>query len=490
MISSLKRLVKHSAIYGFGSVLNRLIGFILLPLYTRYLTTVDYGISSLLLTTNSVAVIMAKWGMGSALFREVIYHDRDEEEVESTALFFLLGEGILFFGALLLLSGQISRLIFGDDSQTFLLRLTFLTGFLQMVQVVFMARLRIREQSSLYAGLSVSRFVVGTGFNIYFVAILQRGVAGLVLSTLSTTAIFSVIYLILILRHVKLLFSMSALWSMLRFGVPLVPGNIASLIMTAADRYFLQHYSTTAEVGLYSLGYKIGLVMSMIVQAVQLAWPAQKFEIMKDPDAERKFSRILTIYMAGLGFISLGFSVLTREMLVVMTTPDFYAASTVVPLILLSYLFYGSRFMTNIGLVRENKNQYASMVIMGTAIVNLGLNYWLIPRYGMMGAAWATLISYGILSIASLLVNLRFWHIPYEYIRILKVGAVWVLIYFASLQISTTNIFMSIAGKLLLLACYPLLLFGLGFFRKGELIRIRQIVLSRIKNTRQLWKSK
>ena len=478
MIASLKRLFKHSAIYGLGTVLNNLIGFILLPLYTRFLTPGDYGISSLLVTTNSVATIFAQWGIGSAIFREVIYHGRDESEVESTALYFLIGEAGLFFGALILLSNQISNLIFGPDSQAYLLRLTFLTGFLQMIQVVFMARLRIREQSSLYSVLSVSRFLVGTVFNIYFVAVLQRGVPGLVMATLITTALFCIIYLALMVRHLKFSFSLPALRSMLRFSVPLVPGNLASLVMTSADRYFLQHYSTTAEVGLYSLGYKIGLVMNLIVQAVQLAWPAQMFEIMKDPDAEKKFSRILTIYIAGAGFISLGFSILAPEILVVMTTPGYYSASTVVPLILLSYLFYGVRFMTNMGLVRENRLQYASMVIVGTALLNLGLNYWLIPRYGILGAAWATLISYSVLLIAHMAVNAHFWHIPYEYARIAKVGFVWALIFFTSLQITPPNIVYSIVIKLLLLASYPILLFLLRFFKQEELSRLRHILAS------------
>ena len=321
MITSLKKLFKHSTIYGFGSVLNRLIGFILLPLYTRYLTTVDYGISSLLLTTNSVAVIIANWGLGSALFREVILHDSDEDEVQSTALIFLFVESLLVFGVLLLFSNRIATLVFGDDSQTTLLQLTFLTGFLQIIKTVFMARLRIREQSSLYSIISITNFVVGTGFNIYFVAIVQLGVAGLVLANLATTGLFSLIYLVLMIRELKFSFSFPSLRRMLRFGVPLVPGGLASMVMTSADRYFLQHYSTTAEVGLYSLGYKIGLVMNLIVQAVQLAWPAEKFEIMKEPDAERRFSKLLTYYLTGLGFISLGFSVLSREMLVVMTTP-------------------------------------------------------------------------------------------------------------------------------------------------------------------------
>ena len=490
MIATIKRLFKHSAVYGLGSVLNRLIGFILLPLYTRFLTPVDYGISSLLLVTNSVAVILGQLGIGSAIFREVIYSERDESEAEGTALLFLIGEGLLFFGLLILFSEQISGLIFGDDSQTVLLRMTFLTGYLQMMLVVLMARLRIREQSALYSGISISRFLVGTGFNIYFVAVRELGVTGLVLATLCNTAIFSLISLVFLLRNLKITFSFPALRNMLRYSAPLVPGNLASLVMTSADRYFLQHYSSTSEVGLYSLGYKIGLVMNMIIQAVQLAWPAQMFEIMKEEDAERKFARILTIYTVGLGFISLGFSVLARELLVVMTTPEFYSASTIIPMVLLSYLFYGARFMTNMGLVRENKLKYASMVIFGTAILNLGLNFWLIPRYGMIGAAWSTFISYSVLLIAHMVVNARFWPISYEYKRMGIVALVWVIIYFTSLQINSPRVINNILFKSLLMLSYPILLFVFRFFRQDELKVINQTMITAKDWVVNVWQSK
>jgi O-antigen/teichoic acid export membrane protein len=228
--------------------------------------------------------------------------------------------------------------------------------------------------------------------------------------------------------------------------------------------------------------------MNLIVQAVQLAWPAEKFEIMKEPDAERRFSKILTYYLFGLGFISLGFSVLARELLVVMTTPEYYSASVVIPLILLSYIFYGTRFITNVGLTRENRMEYGSMVIFGTAIINLGLNYWLIPSYGMLGAAWSTFISYGVLTISSTAINLHFWNIPYEYKRIIKVILAWALIYFVGVQIETTNLILSIFVKLCLIFGYPIFLYIIGFFSQEELLKLRQILINRTMKIKHLWK--
>ena len=465
-------------IYGLGSLLAKLLGFLLLPIYTRYLTPADYGILSLLVVTGSVADILIRVGFGSAIFREVIYRGTDESLVESTALYFLAGESALFLGAFIFLSPRLSWLIFGAPAYAHLLSLVFIGSLLDVLDVIAMAKLRIHERSLLYAIISVSKFLVGALLNIYFIVILRRGVEGLVISGLIQSALSAGVSLTLIISDLKPTFSIPILQRMLSFGIPLIPFGLSRLVMTYADRYFLQHYCTTAEVGLYSLGYSIAMVLNIIVGAVQTAWPAQMFAMAKKAEAERNFSRILTYYLTILGFIGLVFSVLAHEVLMIMTTPQFHRASTVVPLIVLSYLLYGAMFMTNTGLETQNKLKYMSPIIVGSAAVNLGLNYLLIPPYGMMGAAVATFIAYLFLAIVNTAVNLRLWRIPYQYDRIGKIALAWGLIYGASLLIGVPNVWLSGILKLLLLATFPLLLYGFRFYEDGELARFQQLLQS------------
>ena len=476
MLETIKTLSKQSVIYGLGGVLNKLLAFALLPVYTRYLTPEDYGILSLLLVTGSVAFIIAQLGLSSALFREVIYCESDEKVAASTALYFVIGESLVLFGVLAILSPKLSDLIFGSVAYARLLRLVFFTGLFQVIEILFMARLRIKERAALYSACSVARFLIGAGLNIYFIVVLRQGVAGLVMAGLIQAGLFAVIYLVLLIPDLRLVLSKPILRSMLLFGAPMVPAGLADMVMVSSDRYFLQHYSTTTEVGLYSLGYTIGLVMNMIVWSVQLAWPAQMFTIAKQPDAEQQFSRLLTYYVMILGFFGLGLSILARELLMVMATPEFYGAATVVPLIVLSYLFYGVRYMTNTALPTRDKMKYVPLMIILTALLNLALNYLLIPRYGMMGAAWATLISYVVLAVISTVVNLHFWHIPYEYGRIAKVTLALVGVYGLSLLISSQNIWLNIGLKLLLLVLYPILLILFQFLEKTEIKTLKMWV--------------
>lgn len=468
MRETLKALTKHSVVYGFGSLLSRVLAFVLLPIYTRYLTPADYGILSLLSVTGSIVGVVAAFGFGPALFREVIYRETDESAVESTALYFLLGESALLFGVFILFSSQLSGLLFGGAQYAHLLRLVFFSGLVQILNVVVRAKLRIHEQSFIYALLSVTRFLVGAGLNIFFIVVLHRGVEGLITAGLIAAVVFAPVHLFLLFRNLRMVFSVSILRRMLAYGVPMVPALLSSMAMTSADRYFLQYFSTTAEVGLYSLGYNIGVAMNLVVQAIQLAWPAHMFAIAKRPNAERELARLLTYYLAGIGFLGLGLSVLAREVLVIMTTPQFYTAYKVVPLIVLSYVLYGVRFMTNTALETKNKMKYVAPIIFFTAVLNLGLNYLFIPRYGMMGAAWATVISYFALVVIQTVVNLRFWWIPYEYGRMAKIFCVFGLLYGTSLLIKTPNAWLNGGLKLILLVTYPLLLYGLRFFDERE----------------------
>jgi len=480
MLDTIKHLIKHSTIYGMGGVLNKFIGFFLLPIYTRLLTPADYGILSLLGVTSSLATIVAQLGLGTAIFREIIYEGSDEPSVESTTLYFLLGESALFFGVLIAISPEVSTLIFGTTDWAYLLRLAFLSDWVGVVEVVFNARLRARAQSSLYSLLTVARFTVGILLNLYYIAVLRRGVEGLIVAALISDALFAALYFILLARDLRRTFSLPILRRMLTFGIPLVPVGLSSLLLTMADRYFLKHFSTIAQVGLYSLGYNIGMILNLVEQAFQLAWPPHRFSIAKQPNAKHQFARILTYYLLAYGFLAMVLSLLAKELLMIMTTPKFYPAATVVPLIALSYVFSGVRHMTNTGLAILNKNYYVPPIIVGSALLNLALNYLLIPHYGMIGAAWATILSYLAIVIIQTLVNLHFYYIRYEYERMAKLALTWGAIYGVSLLIETPSLWLNIGLKGLLLLIYPLVLYALRFYEKEELHMLKRFFYSQL----------
>jgi len=467
-----KDLSKQSVIYGLGSVTTQALGFILLPIYTRQLPLADYGILSLLMITLNIAIVIIQMGLGSAIFREVVYRESEQNQVLSTTLFFLIIESSLTVFVFVLLARPLSQLLFKSSEYAGLLRLLMIVGGLSIFEIVTLAKLRMDEKPGLYSTLAVSKFILGAFANIYFVVVAQDGLDGVIKARFFQEAIFVLVYVIILYKDLYFTFSLQILKRLLVFGVPLVPFGLSRMVLTSADHYILLYFSNTEEVALYSLGYKLGMVMNLIVQAIQLAWPKHMFSIAKQADAERLLSKLVTNYVSIVGFIGLALSVLSRDIIRIMTTPSYYEAYKVVPFAAISYLLYGVGFMVNSGIETRNKVKYIVPIIGFVAILNVTLGISFIPKYGMMGAAWITLASYLMLTAIQIIINIRVWYISYEYGRIFRIGLAWLLVYLVSLQIFSSNIFLDITIKSLILGAYPLLIISFRVYRIEEILSV------------------
>src|SRR5262245_54667399 len=234
-----RRIGSQAAIYGLGYGFSRILGFALLPLYTRNLSAAEYGVLSILTVTSQVAAILSQVGMGAAMFREVIYQETDRRTVESTAVLFLAGMSALVLLITWILSPWLSQALWETGEYTWLLQLTFLGAAFSFLESVFLARLRIEMRSVLYTTLAVARFLVSVGLTVLFLIVLKRGLLGLVESTAIVAALFGVVYLAILWRNLSFTFSFPVLRRLMRFGAPLLPANAASTVTASSDRYFV-----------------------------------------------------------------------------------------------------------------------------------------------------------------------------------------------------------------------------------------------------------
>jgi len=138
-------------------------------------------------------------------------------------------------------------------------------------------------------------------------------------------------------------------------------------------------------------------------------------------------------------------------------------------------LAYGVMFMTNSGLEVKNKTKYMNYSIIAAITLNVGLNLWLIPLFGMIGAAWASFLSYVILAVINLVINLQLWYIPYEYRRLAKLALAWVVMFVLCQLIRHRSIIVGIMFRFLVLASYPLLLLLINFYTVSELKEIKRV---------------
>ncbi len=456
------KLGKGSALYGMSLMLQKVLHIILLPIYTRFLAPDQYGILTLLNTCGHTVAPLLSLGLGSAVIWSVTYRRTDVRQTFGSVQAFQFLYGLALTGLLLIWAPYLAGLVFGNPAYAGLLRLIFLVFFLETTEHLLFSHFLIKDRVGLMALAASARFVVSAALHIFFLAYMEMGVPGVVLAQLSTSLLFgTAAWIVLWTKHPPR-FDMPGIGPLLHYGWPIVPAYLCSMVLTLSDRFFLQYFRNEFEVGLYTLAYNIGLVINLLVLSIQQVWQKQMFDTVRDdPDASRTIGRLFTAYAALLGVAGLGLTLFRREIIALLTPPEYHAAARVVPLIVAAYALNGLTLATNIGMKVRNRNHLSLPIVAAAALLNLGLNFLLVPRYGMMGAAWATLCAYFVRWIIYRMVDQRLWPISFEYGRLLILAGLLGGASGMSALLTTDQFQVDIAVKLSILGLTSLLLWGL-----------------------------
>lgn len=418
---ALFKTAKHSVIFGLGRLMSRVVGLILIPIYTRFISPSEYGILAIILMVGSMVVISLEMGLNTAVFRYYFKFTEEKKRilVISNVFFYILVLGMVITAILIFASESISSLFLKTPYYAPYFVLMLVTMYLRVLKNVPLAVLRAREKSIIYSMLSILDLIAGIVLNIYFVVILKRGVMGILEAGFIVGVITTPLFLIFIRRDIYLHISRNLLAKLLKFGLPLVPANMAILVLTLSGRYFLTVFSSLKQVGLYALGQKLGLIISiLLVQPFQLIWPTMMYSVSGEKHANVYYSRILTYFLIIIGGVALILSAFSKEFTALIASPDYLRAYKVIPFIAFSYVAYGTYFIVSVGINLKEKTYYLPWIVGSTAVLNLILNYILIPQFGMMGAALSSFISYINLAIINYFVNKKLYKIEYDFRRI------------------------------------------------------------------------
>jgi O-antigen/teichoic acid export membrane protein len=489
MYNTVKTIAKHTAIYSTADLLSKAVGFLLLPIYTRFLTPADYGILELLSVSLAIIIILVQQGMQTSFFRAYSFDYKDSEEekkeVISTSYLYLILSNFVFLGMVSLFSRQINGLLFQPKDYTLLVRLTVYAGFFNALSTIPFQLLRAKLQSVKFSLVSILRFLLNVSFNIYFIVKLKMGLAGVVYGNLLTVILISILTFFLIRKDLTLKISFHKLRNMLSYGLPLVPGGLSIWVLAVADRYFLERLSTTTELGLYSLGSRFsGILEFMLIQPFLTTWPSIYFPLAKEKDAPMTFSRLTTYFLLIGSFFSLGIVAMSNPAIKIMADQKFWGAYKVIPLLVFSVLLYGLFSLLNVGIFIQKKTRYNPLIIGIAAIFNLLLNYALIPRWGMLGAAYATFFSYLLMDLISYVINARVYPIRYEWLKLSKIVLVTALFLFVLGKIQVSSWLNELLYKLLVVLTYPLVLWVIGFFTSSELKRAKEFIMELVAKLR------
>lgn len=478
MLNRIKSTVKHSIVYGIGTVTTKLIGFILLPLYTKHITVSEYGILGVLEITILILSQVLIFGQPNAYMR---FYEEDQYRGKRKSTLFTLFISLFIIAILLnvigqLFSGRIASFFSNPKEYTIYIKLCFAIISLRILNTLFLAVLRIKEKSALYAFASVLRILIILGLNIYFVAFAKIGIRGILYAYVIGNGIMLFVLFPRMLIEMIPKFAPSTLKAAFIFGFPLIFTSLAGMLLNMGDRYILKILTNYNEVGLYNLGYKVaGVLNVLLIQSFSLALLPMAYKMYGKKGDKRYYSKMQTYFVFVLFWAGLVLALFGKELIKLLAlNPDYWTAYQVVPYIILAYVFSGAKYIASLGLYLKRKTKYIAYTTIGATILNIGLNFLLIPQYRMIGAAIATVISFIALYAATYFISNHFYKIPYENIKLLKMLILSIIIFSLSILTGQLHIVSRILLKFLLVVSFPFILYSMKFYEPIELERIKQ----------------
>ncbi|HET9938290.1 MAG TPA: oligosaccharide flippase family protein [Gaiella sp.] len=474
--AQLRRLGRHSAIYGIGGLVSRVIAVLLLPLYTRYLSPTDYGQIETLLALTTVMGLVLRAGITSAFFR--FYFDETDDDgrrrVLRTSFWFTMGGATLGLALLLLFAEPLSSLLFGTTDAADLVRAAGVALWATVNYEQLTALFRVEERSVAFVCASLANIFLTIGLTLLLVVVYEQGPLGVIVGNFSGTLI---VYLSLLgyrREQLGLEFDRGLLREMNRFGIPLVPTALFLWVTNFSDRFFLVKLADVAEAGVYSVGVRIASAMVLLLTAFRTAWPAFAYSIRDEREARQTYAYVLTYLTVITAWVALALSVLAPWLVELLADEAFAEASDVVGPLAFSTVAYAAYIVVAIGVGRARRTQFNWVVTAIAAAVNVALNLALIPAYGMVGAAIATVAAYGSMAIGMGWWAQHIYPVPYQWRRVATAA-------FAAVGLAAVGGLVdgSLAVAVLLIAAYPFALLALGFTSPVERRRLRALVTQR-----------
>lgn len=459
------QLLKEFLIYGLGDLLLRAATIITLPIYTRLLTTADYGMWSYAITAVGLVTGVLALGGDSAYARYFFEVKTlpEKRAITSTWISFLaIWSMVIVLGCLPWL-GWFSAWSFGTSQNSTLFALALLTTPLTLVNQLCGQVLRNQFQAQLFAGLNMATTVLIIGFSIIGSVGFGLGVTGILGGTLVATLCMLPVRLWSARAMLRPLFSWLWLRRLLSYGVPLVPVSLAYWIFVVSDRMVIGKLSTVEQLGLYAVANNITSSLTYVNNALGQAWSPRAVQVYEDQYATAPvfYGQVMTYILLGFGFLCVGLTTFAREALLILSTPAYYGSAVAVGPLALAGVAFASTQITALSISLVKKTYYITVYAWLAALLNLGLNILWVPRWGMVAASWTTAIAYTFLTVGYLFTSQRLWPVVYEKRRALTIVGLTLLFTLGAEYLPAWSLLLSILLKvgyvLLYIGCLVLL---------------------------------
>ncbi len=460
-MGALKKLAGETAIYGMSSIIGRFLNWWLVPYYSRIFLPEEYGVVTNLYSYIAFFLVLLTFGMETGFFR---YANKSpqKDKIYSTSAFSLFASSLLFVLITFVFSGYFSGFLDYHNSEQYIRLLAVIVA-LDAATAIPFANLRLEGKAVRFATLKMVNIFFNIFFNVFFLTVCpyllksnpdsfvqliyrpEFGVGYVFISNLLASVI-TLVMLIPEIRKIKLVFDWGLFREMFWYSFPILLVGIAGMINQNIDKILIPELIPASQkpmeqLGIYGANYKLAILMNMFIQAFRYSFEPFFFSHQKNNDSRLIYARVMKYFIIFGLFIFLGIT-LFIDVFKIIIGPEYHSGLRVVPSVLMGNLFLGIYFNLSLWYKLSDKTWMGAWIAGIGAVLTIVLNVILIPVIGYMGAAYATLICFVLMTVISYVIGQKYYRVEYDLKRIMFYFAVAVGFYFLSdyLHFSTSII--------------------------------------------------
>jgi O-antigen/teichoic acid export membrane protein len=458
------KLVNNTIIYTFGNILPKISGFVLLPLYTYYLSPSEYGIVMSMQAFMIVMQIFITLGIERSLYR--IYYDyptqQEKAELIGTVSVLILTIALIVTGLLLCFKNQIG-LVYKNIPFSPYYIYTFIIAIMSAGTVLPKIYLQIIGSAKSYVLLSIIQTIVVNLFALYYVIKIGSGASGYLEGQMYGMVVQLPIYVAITWKisifKIRIRYAINAM----KFSIPMIPTLISAWAMSLVDRMFIERYYSLEDVGIYSLAFKVSSIVILVSTAMSKAYSPYYFSIANTKsysDAKNMLSKTNTLYVLIVLLFCGIISLFSNEIISILFEHEYSGASEIIPLLMLSFAFSQSLGVVNLSYYQSKNTSKLMIIMLASAVLNITANYILTPQYGMVGASLAKIISYVSLFIVQYYNARKYYYIPFKWNIIISLFLLLIIIYMVFIVLNIGSMVVVIGAKIFILAAVLTVLYA------------------------------
>lgn len=372
---------------------RQVISLAMLPIYTRVLLPSDYGAVEAITLITTLASLLLTVNLGEAIFKLTGSAEgrSQRDQIVYTALIVVVGLNVLAFFLLSITAPLLSEYFLVERASLWpLLCLNAFALITEAVSAIAFTQMRIEGKVWHFFTYSMVKMGLQLIANIVFVVILRLGALGIVLSHVSASLVICLLVMVPVLRSSGARFSRPVGMSLLSIGIPLTLSTAIGYYVVSSDRLFLSAMSSLAVVGTYALAVRLSQVLvSLIYEPFEQVWDPEKYRIWERHKDPAPIQTVFLLVAVGVVFFGLAMAVFAKEIFMLISGPQFWAAADVAPpLIAAAALTILTRFC-RFGILLGGRMTRITAAAAIAGVLLTALLAVFVPRFGAQGAAWS-----------------------------------------------------------------------------------------------------